>query len=119
MDFYKIPADRVVVVYDDVDLPLGKIRLRQGGGSGGHNGVKSLQQHVGDDFLRIRIGVGQPDWFADGKFDKGYAEAGDYVLAAFAAHEREPLMAACDRAESALDCLLTQDLTAAMNAYNG
>ena len=61
MDYYSIPIEDLVVVYDDMDMPVGKIRLRQKGGAGGHNGIKSLIQHLGtQDFNRIRIGVGRP-----------------------------------------------------------
>ena len=61
MDYYNIAIEDLVVVYDDMDMPVGKIRLRQKGGAGGHNGIKSLIQHLGtQDFNRIRIGVGRP-----------------------------------------------------------
>jgi PTH1 family peptidyl-tRNA hydrolase len=58
--FYKIPLDQVVVIHDDLALPLGKIRIKKGGGSGGHNGLKSLDAHIGADYHRIRVGIGHP-----------------------------------------------------------
>lgn len=58
--YYKIPASKVLVVYDELDLPLGSLRLRQKGGSGGHNGMKSVIQHLGDGFPRMRLGIGRP-----------------------------------------------------------
>jgi len=59
--FYKIPADRIVAVYDELDIEFGQIRLRKGGSSAGHNGVQSLIQHIGEDFGRVRIGIGPKD----------------------------------------------------------
>ncbi len=58
---FKLKPDQLIIVYDDIDLPLGTIRLKRGGGSGGHNGVKSIISSVGADFNRLRIGVGKPD----------------------------------------------------------
>lgn len=58
--FYKIPVEEVCVFHDELDLPTGKIRVKQGGGAGGHNGLKSLDQHVGENYWRVRIGIGHP-----------------------------------------------------------
>jgi PTH1 family peptidyl-tRNA hydrolase len=59
---YRVPLDRVVAIHDEIDLPFGQVQSRQGGGLAGHNGLKSLKQHLGgDDFLRVRVGVGRPD----------------------------------------------------------
>ena len=58
--FFKIPASRLLVIYDELDLPLGTLRLRQKGSAGGHNGMRSLIQHLGDDFPRLRLGIGRP-----------------------------------------------------------
>lgn len=58
--FYKIPGENILVIYDELDLPFGSIRLRQKGGSGGHNGMKSIIQHLGNDFARLRLGIGRP-----------------------------------------------------------
>lgn len=60
IDFYKIPIEKVYVFHDDIDLPLGRVRIKQGGGNGGHNGLKSIDNHCGKDYWRIRIGVGRP-----------------------------------------------------------
>jgi len=58
--FYKIPLDEVVVIHDELDLPPGKIRLKKGGGAGGHNGLRSLDAHIGNDYRRVRVGIGHP-----------------------------------------------------------
>ncbi len=76
--FYKIPVDQIVAVYDEIDIPFGQIRTRIGGGSAGHNGVKSLSQQLGEGYGRIRIGIQ-----ADTKL-----ETSDYVLAKFSKEER-------------------------------
>lgn len=80
-NFYKIPSSQILVIHDDIDVPFGKIRTRQGGGSGGHKGVKSIIRHCGEDFSRIRIGI-QSDT---------PMETSDYVLAKFSAEEQKLL----------------------------
>ncbi len=59
-NFYKIPPEQVLVIHDDLDLPLGKLRVKQGGGHGGHNGLKSIDVHLGRDYWRLRLGIGHP-----------------------------------------------------------
>jgi len=61
VDFYKIPLDNVMVIHDDIDLPFGRIKIKRGGGNGGHNGLKSIDNLVGNNYWRIRIGVGRPE----------------------------------------------------------
>ncbi len=61
VDFYKIPLDNVVVIHDDIDLPFGRVKIKRGGGNGGHNGLKSIDNLVGNNYWRIRIGVGRPE----------------------------------------------------------
>lgn len=77
--FYKIPAERIIVIHDELDLPLGKLRVKRGGGNGGHNGLKSLDEHLGKDYWRIRVGIGHPG-------DKDMVS--DYVLSDFTKSER-------------------------------
>jgi PTH1 family peptidyl-tRNA hydrolase len=60
MAFYKIPLETIVVVHDDLDLELGQVKLKRGGGAGGHNGIKSIDGHIGPDYLRVRAGIGHP-----------------------------------------------------------
>lgn len=81
--FYKIPAEQMVVVHDELDVPFGQIRTRSGGSSAGHNGIKSISQHMGEGYSRIRIGIG-----ADTPM-----EASDFVLATFAKAEQAEIPA--------------------------
>ncbi len=81
--YYKIPNEQVIVIYDELDLAPGKVRVKLGGGSGGHNGIKDIDQHLGNDFMRVRVGIGHPG-------DK--ARVTGYVLHAFAKDEM-PLFA--------------------------
>ena len=76
-NFYKIPIDNIIVVHDDLDLSLGRIKCKIGGGHGGHNGLKSLNQHIGKDYTRIRIGIGR----------NNKLEASNYVLSDFTKQE--------------------------------
>jgi PTH1 family peptidyl-tRNA hydrolase len=76
--FYKIPVENVVVIHDELDLPLGKLRVKRGGGSGGHNGLKSIDAHMGDNYQRVRVGIGHPG-------DKDLVS--DYVLSDFSKAE--------------------------------
>ena len=82
MDFYKLPPAQIIVLHDDLDLPLGKIRIKQGGGHGGHNGLRDIDAHLGADYWRIRIGIAHP-----GDKDRVH----DYVLSDFTAEERRIL----------------------------
>jgi len=107
--YYRLePADLLVVV-DDLDLPLGRLRLRAGGSAGGHRGMTSVIAHVGtEQFPRLRIGIGKVDRTA----------TVEYVLARFADHERAAAQAAVRRAADAVECWLTRGLEAAMNEFN-
>lgn len=110
--FFKIPRQRIIVVYDDVSLPAGKLRLRGKGSAGGHNGIKSIIQCTGgDDFPRIKIGVGSPP-------HPDYDMA-DWVLGKFQGQDRQNLELAADKAIDALKVLVTDGLDKAMNMYNG
>lgn len=81
--FYKIPAERIVAVYDELDIDFGQIRLRTGGSSAGHNGVKSLIQHLGEDFGRVRIGIGPKT--------PEQMDSADFVLAKFSSEQQKQL----------------------------
>ena len=83
VSFYKIPLDNIIVIYDDVDLPLGKIKYKIGGGSGGHNGLKSLDNLIGTNYHRLRIGIGRPQHTDH--------NVSDHVLGKFTAHEEQLL----------------------------
>jgi PTH1 family peptidyl-tRNA hydrolase len=108
--FFKIPVDRIVVVHDDLDLPFGSLRLKRGGGDGGHNGLRSLTSAIGNrEYVRVRFGIGRPP---------GRQDPADFVLKEFAAAERRELGVLVDRAADAVEVLLSQGLEAAQNEFN-
>ena len=110
LSFCDLDPGSLVVVHDDMDLPLGRLRLRRGGGAGGHRGIASLLEQLGSpDFTRLKIGVGRPP--------EGVPAEG-YVLQEFAASERETLREALARGRAALEVFLDRGLDAAMNACN-
>jgi len=108
--FYKIPSEQLLVIFDDLDLPFGTIRLRADGGAGGHNGMRSIIQHLGGNhFARLRIGIGRPP---------GRMDPAAFVLQDFDRDEAAELDALLDRAGQAIDTFLTAGITAAMNQFN-
>jgi PTH1 family peptidyl-tRNA hydrolase len=108
--FYKIPLERVLLIYDDLDLPLGTTRLRPSGGSGGHRGVRSVIQQLGSQaFARLRIGIGRPP---------GRMDPADYVLQDFSAEEEVLLDEVLEHAVDAIEAWLDQGIEAAMSRYN-
>ncbi len=109
--FYKIPADRIVVLHDELDLPFGALRLKLGGGDNGHNGLRSVTAALGTrDYYRVRLGIGRP---------AGRMDAADFVLQNFSAAEREQLPEFLARCGDAAQTLLSQGLQAAQNEFNG
>jgi PTH1 family peptidyl-tRNA hydrolase len=107
---YNILSERLIIIYDDIHLPVGKLRIRSSGSSGGHNGVQSIINHINtQQFPRIRIGIGTPA--------KGENMA-DYVLARFKEDEREIINNAVEQAVEAIATIITCDIQAAMNKYN-
>ncbi|HUU64728.1 MAG TPA: aminoacyl-tRNA hydrolase [Dehalococcoidales bacterium] len=115
---FKISLDDLLVIHDDLDLPLGKIRISQGSSSGGHKGINSIITHLGStDFLRIRVGIGRPAIFEGSARDKE-AEIIDYVLSDFTSEERKTITQVIPKVSDAILCLLSEGLTAAMNKYN-
>ncbi len=105
-----VPPERVLVVSDDVDLPIGRLRLRPSGSAGGHNGLKSLIQHLRtNEFPRIRLGVGRPG-------ERG--ETADHVLGKFSRAEEEIVREAVERAADAVELVLREGLAASMNRFN-
>jgi PTH1 family peptidyl-tRNA hydrolase len=108
--FYKVAPERLVVVHDDLDLPYGALRLKLGGGDGGHNGLRSVRAALGTgEFLRVRFGIGRPP---------GRQDPADFVLRDFSAAERKDLGYHVDRAADAVEALLAQGLEAAQNTFN-
>jgi PTH1 family peptidyl-tRNA hydrolase len=107
---FGVPVADVIVIYDEIDLPLGRLRLRRGGGAGGHNGVRSLiDSWQSADFIRVRLGVGRPPEGVD---------PADYVLRSFARDEREHVEAMVHSASDAVIAILREGLDTAMNLYN-
>jgi PTH1 family peptidyl-tRNA hydrolase len=107
----------LIVIYDDLDLPVGKIRLRLGGSSGGHKGIDSIIAHIGTpDFYRVRVGIGRPEIDATA-VDKESAVI-DYVLKDFTHEEKKVIDTVIPRVSEAIVHLLSEGLTAAMNKYN-
>jgi len=109
--FYKIGLEDIAVIYDDLDLPKGKVRLRQKGSAGGHNGMKSTIQHLGgDSFNRIRVGIGRPE---------GRIPVPDYVLTNFKDDEWEIMKEAIDKSLKVCDKWLNEPFLKVMNSFNG
>jgi len=110
MRFYKVALERLLVIYDDVDLPLGTLRLRPGGGSAGHNGMQSIIEKLGtQEFPRLRAGVSRPP---------GRMEAADYVLKDFSKDESELLQEVLSRGAEAVLAFVGEGIVAAMNQFN-
>ena len=115
---YKIEPADLIVIHDDLDLPAGKIRLRQGRGSGGHKGIESIVAQLGKgDFYRVRVGIGRPDIPEDSDIDKEQAII-DYVLSGFTRDEKKIIKKVIPEVSRAVLCLLTEGIEAAMNQYN-
>ncbi len=109
--FYQLPLGNILVVVDDADLPLGEIRLRPGGGSGGHHGLESVAQHLGSKgYARLRIGIGRKN---------EARQITGHVLGKFSADENALLEKVLERAAGQLECWLTAGLQKAMNQFNG
>lgn len=110
VDYYNIDLKDVLVIYDDLDLPTGKIRLRQKGGHGGHNGIRSLIDHLGSkDFKRLRIGIGRPT---------EAMPVVDYVLKSFAKQEKEAVIDGIHKAADACETWLEKPFDQVMNEFN-
>ncbi|PLT30870.1 aminoacyl-tRNA hydrolase [Peribacillus deserti] len=111
LNFYKLSHEDIVVIYDDLDLPPGKLRLRQKGSAGGHNGIKSTIAHLGtQEFNRIRVGVGRPT-------DK--RSVPDFVLSRFTKDEQELMSKVVDICGKACENWLEADFLIVMNKFNG
>lgn len=107
--YYKAEVPDVVVVHDEVDIPFGTVRVKKGGGHGGHNGLRDLTKHLGGDYVRVRVGVSRPP--------QGWDTA-DYVLGRWTDEEQERLVDVVDRAADAVEAILRDGPVAAMNTYN-
>jgi peptidyl-tRNA hydrolase, PTH1 family len=108
--FYKLPADRIVILHDELDLPFGTIRLKLGGGDNGHNGLRSVTAALGTpDYYRVRLGIGRPT---------GRMDAAEFVLQNFSAAERQLLPEVLGRAADATATLVCSGLAAAQNQFH-
>ena len=107
---YSLTADALILVHDDLDLEPGRLRIKQAGGHGGHNGIRSVVEALGTaQFVRVKIGIGRPAPRQD---------SADYVLQAFTREELEVLNPCLDRAVDALECLIHRGTAVAMNQFN-
>lgn len=108
--FFKVPVERIIVVHDDLDLAFGTLRLKRGGGEGGHNGLRSTTSALGSkEYERVRFGIGRPP---------GRQDPADYVLREFTSAERKELSFLVDRAADATEALVADGLEAAQNTYH-
>jgi len=111
-----IPLSDLLVIYDDLDLPLGKIRLRQSGGSGGHKGMNSIISALGgEDFPRIRVGIGRPQAEEQSISEDAVV---NYVLSDFSRQEEATIKPVIAKVAEAINCFLTQGIEAAMSKFN-
>ena len=111
VDFYKVELAHILVIADDLDIPLGTVRLRQSGGAGGQNGIKNIIQHLGTpEFNRLRFGIGRPP---------GKMQAKDYVLSAFKGDDAILASQVIDRAAEAVETWLIEGIDLAMTRHNG
>jgi PTH1 family peptidyl-tRNA hydrolase len=111
LHFFKVPPENLVILHDDLDLPLGKIRIRLRGGHGGHQGVKSIVEALGNDgFLRLKVGIGRPT--------NRRRDPADYVLEPLAGGEREEFKSAVERGKEALKVLLQEGPQGAMDKFH-
>jgi PTH1 family peptidyl-tRNA hydrolase len=110
LSFYKVPVENLVVIHDDLDIPFSEVRLKCGGGEGGHNGLRSISKSVGTrDYLRVRVGIGRPP---------GRMDAADYVLHDFSSTERSEVPLLISDAADAVERLVAEGLVAAQQEWH-
>ncbi|MEV0428022.1 aminoacyl-tRNA hydrolase [Micromonospora sp. NPDC050495] len=109
--FHKIPPGRVIAVHDELDIPYGQLRVKCGGGEGGHNGLRSMSKSLGTkDYVRVRFGIGRPP---------GRQDPADFVLSDFSAVERKELEFLVDRAADVVESVVTRGVEPTQNLYHG
>ena len=109
-NYYNVDLENVIVIYDDIDLDVGKIRIRKKGSGGTHNGMRSIIKCLGsNEFPRVRVGISKP---------KNGQDLADFVLSRFAKEDEKSLNESFENAVAAIDCAIRQDLDLAMNRYN-
>ena len=117
MQKYKLKPEDIIVIHDDMDLPLGKVRIRMGGSSGGHKGINSIIAEVGTrEFIRIKVGIVRPEKDEEDRFY--VRDIVDYVLSNFSRDEKKQLEPSISKVSNALLCLITEGLEPAMNKFN-
>ena len=110
LSFYKVPVENLVVIHDELDIPFAEVRLKLGGGEGGHNGLRSVTKSVGTrDYLRVRVGIGRPP---------GRMDAADYVLHDFSSTERSEVPLLISDAADAVERLVAEGLVAAQQEWH-
>lgn len=109
--FYRVPVERIVVIHDDLDLPFGTVKVKLGGGHGGHNGLRDLAKKLpGPGFVRVRVGIGRPD---------GPQDPASWVLARWSPEQAQVVPALVDRAADTVESVLAAGVKDAMNRWNG
>lgn len=110
-DFFNLPVEKIIVIYDDIDLPLGKLRIREKGGSGGHKGVTSIIRELGtDEFIRVRIGIGRPQ--------SARVDIVEHVLSPFLPDEKEEIEITIEQAVDAVEWIIKKGINSAMSKFN-
>jgi PTH1 family peptidyl-tRNA hydrolase len=109
--FFKVPVEQVIAVHDELDVPYGQVRVKRGGGEGGHNGLRSMSKSLASkEYARVRFGVGRPP---------GRQDPADYVLSDFAGAERKELEFLVDRAADVVEAVVLEGVEWAQNKYHG
>jgi PTH1 family peptidyl-tRNA hydrolase len=109
--FFKVPVDNVVAVHDELDVPYGQVRVKRGGGEGGHNGLRSMSKSLGSkEYARVRFGIGRPP---------GRQDPADYVLSDFSGAERKELEFLVDRTADVVEAVVLEGVEWAQNKYHG
>jgi PTH1 family peptidyl-tRNA hydrolase len=109
--FFKVPVANVVAVHDELDVPFGQVRVKRGGGEGGHNGLRSMSKSLATkDYARVRVGIGRPP---------GRQDPADFVLSDFSAAERKELDFLVDRAADVVEAVILEGVEWAQNKYHG
>jgi PTH1 family peptidyl-tRNA hydrolase len=109
-DHFHVPVERTIVVHDELDIPFGALRVKQGGGDGGHNGLRSIRRVLGSgETVRIRIGIGRPP---------GRQDPAEYVLKGFNSAQRDDLPVLIDKADDAIECVIADGVAVAQNRFN-
>jgi PTH1 family peptidyl-tRNA hydrolase len=109
--FFKVPVERVIAVHDELDVPFGQVRVKRGGGEGGHNGLRSMSKSLASkEYARVRFGISRPP---------GRQDPADYVLSDFSSAERKELEFLVDRAADVVEAVVLEGVEWAQNKYHG